>query len=114
MQANHFGNKTGVNVIYQVESSSHDIVTKLLLEETRSIIFEPDTFNSICAVHGESGYPSQILVGIKYEGIEIQYYKASLKEAPEGSPNEMYSDFELLLDTGSIKDSLSSLCLSHN
>ena len=76
--------------------------------------FDKDIFDSISSLYEESGYPSLFLVGIKYEGIEIQYYKASLKENPSGDPEQMYSDFELIIDTGSIKDSLIPKSLALN
>ena len=107
-QCNHLGNGIGVNVIYTVDASQNQMITDFLLDETRKILLDDNAFSSICSLHNEEGLPKQLLVGIKYNGLDILYYTASLEDGadPSAEPKLLYDDFELVVDTSAIKTSI--------
>jgi len=107
VQCNHLGNGIGVNVIYTVDGSQNSIITEFLLEKTRDVLLNQDTFEAICSLHNEEGAPKQLLVGIKYSGLDILYYTAGIIEGADlTNPNDAYNAFEMVIDTSAITTSI--------
>lgn len=105
IQCNHLGKDIGINVIITVDADESANSTDVLLATVRTVILNKNNFNQICSMYDEYGIPNQLMVGIKYKGLDIKYYHASLKEQTQEVapiPDLMYSDFILDFNTGDI------------
>lgn len=105
IQCNYLGTDIGINVIYTVDAEATDAMTQLLLSDTRAVLLESSRYNEICLFYADENTPSappkKLMVGIKYKGLDIQYYNADLTvEEPQGLPDSAYSEFNLVIDTG--------------
>lgn len=101
IQCNHLGTDIGITVVYDINSASNELLTKALLEDTRNVLLDAQRYAAICGLTKDGAEPKKIRVGLKYKGLDIQYYEAERNDQNDlANPNAMYGDFSLVLETG--------------